>query len=67
MLDRMDIVHCDAIVVGAGIAGATVAAHLSADRAVALIEAEEQAGYHSTGRSAAIWYLNYGPPDVRVL
>ena len=32
-----------------------------------MIEAEEAAGYHSTGRSAAIWILNYGPPDVRVL
>lgn len=57
----------DALVIGAGIAGATVAAHLAADRKVALIEAEEAAGYHSTGRSAAIWILNYGPPDVRVL
>lgn len=67
------MVHCmteqtlDAIVIGAGIAGATVAAHLAEDRRVALIEAEEAAGYHSTGRSAAIWILNYGPPDVRVL
>ena len=63
----MDTHAFDVIVVGAGIAGATVAAHLSADRRVALIEAEEAAGYHSTGRSAAIWILNYGPPDVRVL
>ena len=63
----MDIQTYDAIVIGAGIAGATVAAHLAADRKVALIEAEEAAGYHSTGRSAAIWILNYGPPDVRVL
>lgn len=57
----------DIAVIGAGIAGATVAAHLSADYRVALVEAEEQAGYHTTGRSAAIWILNYGPPDVRVL
>jgi D-arginine dehydrogenase len=63
----MDTYAFDAIVIGAGIAGATVAAHLSADRRVALIEAEEAAGYHSTGRSAAIWIQNYGPPDVRVL
>ena len=63
----MDTHAFDAIVIGAGIAGATVAAHLSADRRVALIEAEEAAGYHSTGRSAAIWIQNYGPPDVRVL
>jgi len=57
----------DALVIGAGIAGATCAAHLSADRRVALIEAEEVAGYHSTGRSAALWLQNYGPPDVRAL
>ncbi len=63
----MDTHAFDAIVIGAGIAGATVAAHLSTDRRVALVEAEEAAGYHSTGRSAAIWILNYGPPDVRVL
>ena len=63
----MDTERFDAIVIGAGIAGATVAAHLAEDRRVALIEAEEAAGYHSTGRSAAIWILNYGPPDVRTL
>jgi len=58
----------DVLVIGAGIAGATAAAHLaSTGRRVALIEAEESAGYHSTGRSAAIWILNYGPPDVRIL
>jgi D-arginine dehydrogenase len=67
MLHRMKTETLDAIVIGAGIAGATVAAHLAEDRRVALVEAEEAAGYHSTGRSAAIWILNYGPPDVRVL
>ncbi len=59
--------ECDVVVIGAGIAGATVAAHVAADRRVALIEAEEQAGYHTTGRSAALWTGNYGPPDVRIL
>lgn len=63
----MDTENIDAIVIGAGIAGATVAAHLSPDRSVVLVEAEEAAGYHSTGRSAAIWIQNYGPPDVRTL
>jgi D-arginine dehydrogenase len=57
----------DAVVVGAGIAGASAAANLAADRRVALIEAEDSAGYHSTGRSAAIWILNYGPPDVQAM
>jgi D-arginine dehydrogenase len=57
----------DIVVIGAGIAGATAAAHLAADHKVALIEAEDAAGYHTTGRSAATWILNYGPPDIRVL
>ena len=63
----MDIVNSDAIVIGAGIAGATVAAALAPTHRIALIEAEEAAGYHATGRSAASWILNYGPPDVRAL
>ena len=57
----------DAVVVGAGIAGATVAAHLAGTHRVALVEAEDVAGYHTTGRSAALWTANYGPPDVRTL
>src|SRR5205823_805145 len=57
----------DVVVIGAGIAGSTSAAALAADRRVSLIEAEEAAGYHTTGRSAAVWILNYGPPDVRRL
>ncbi len=63
----MDAAGFDIVVIGAGIAGATTAAALAADRRVALIEAEEQAGYHTTGRSAARWERHYGPPDVRVL
>jgi D-arginine dehydrogenase len=57
----------DVVVIGAGMAGATAAAFLSTEKHVALIEAEEVAGYHTTGRSAAIWIQNYGPPDVREL
>jgi D-arginine dehydrogenase len=63
----MDTHSTDCIVIGAGIAGASAAAHIAADRRVALVEAEEAAGYHTTGRSAALWILNYGPPDVRAL
>jgi D-arginine dehydrogenase len=57
----------DVLVIGAGMAGATAAAHLAATHRVALLEAEESAGYHTTGRSAAIWIQNYGPSDVRRL
>jgi D-arginine dehydrogenase len=57
----------DIIVIGAGMAGSTAAAHLAPHKRVALVEAEDAPGYHSTGRSAAIWMQNYGPPDVRAL
>jgi len=63
----MDTPRFDAVVIGAGIAGATAAAAIAADRRVALVEAEEAPGYHTTGRSAALWTENYGPADVRHL
>jgi D-arginine dehydrogenase len=57
----------DVVIIGAGIAGASAGAFLAATHRVALLEMEDVAGYHSTGRSAALWILNYGPLDVRVL
>jgi D-arginine dehydrogenase len=57
----------DFIVIGAGIAGASVAAELSTDAAVLLLEGESQPGYHSTGRSAAMYVPAYGPPAIRAL
>jgi D-arginine dehydrogenase len=57
----------DIVVIGAGMAGASIAAFLSEHCRVALLEAEEAAGYHTTGRSAALWTANYGPRDVRLL
>jgi D-arginine dehydrogenase len=58
--------RCDIAIVGAGIAGASLAAELAAHgaRDVVLIEAEDRPGYHSTGRSAAFWEECYGGPDV---
>ena len=50
-----DPIECDVCVVGAGIAGASLAALLAQDRRVVVIEAEPQAGYHTTGRSVAIY------------
>src|SRR4051794_18970553 len=67
MLPRMDTEPFDILVIGAGIAGATAAAHLAPDHRVALLDMEEAAGYHTTGRSAALWIGSYGPPDARVL
>ncbi|MBY0337226.1 MAG: FAD-binding oxidoreductase [Acetobacteraceae bacterium] len=63
----METSQSDVIVIGAGMAGATTAAHLAPTHKVALLEAEESAGYHATGRSAAIWILNYGGADARIL
>jgi D-arginine dehydrogenase len=57
----------DVIVVGAGIAGASVAWRLAGTARVLLLERETQPGYHSTGRSAAMFMEGYGPPGVRAL
>lgn len=57
----------DVIAIGAGIAGASVAAHLSAHGKVVLLEMETQPGYHTTGRSAAVFAPSYGPEGVRAL
>lgn len=54
-------------VIGAGIAGCSVAAQLSEHASVNLLEMEEQPGYHSTGRSAAIFAHTYGNHIVRAL
>lgn len=57
----------DFAIVGAGIAGASLAAGLAAHGRVALIEAEDRPGYHATGRSAAFWTESYGGPMVQPL
>ncbi|MGK6321125.1 NAD(P)/FAD-dependent oxidoreductase [Sphingomonas sp. DT-204] len=57
----------DFAVAGAGIAGATLAAELAPHGSVVVLEAEEVAGYHATGRSAAFWSETYGGPAVQPL
>jgi D-arginine dehydrogenase len=58
----------DVRVVGGGIAGVSAAAELAArGRSVVLVEAEPQLAYHTTGRSAALYFENYGHADVRGL
>ncbi len=54
-------------VIGAGIAGAGVASFLGSDVKTLILEQEERPGYHSTGRSAAIFIQNYGSPEIRIL
>lgn len=62
MSDTLDIV-----IVGAGIAGASLAWRLVGSREVLLLEAEIQPGLHSTGRSAAMYMASYGSPQARAL
>ncbi len=59
--------RADFLVVGAGIAAASVGTWLARRGSVALLERESQPGYHSTGRSAALFMESYGPPQVRAL
>ena len=62
-----EIRHGDVIVIGAGIAGASVACELAATRRVLLLERESQPGYHTTGRSAALFTETYGNTVMRAL
>ncbi len=57
----------DVAIVGAGMAGASLAAEVAGHASVLLLEAEDQPGYHSTGRSAAFWAESYGGPFVQPL
>jgi D-arginine dehydrogenase len=57
----------DAVIVGAGIAGASCAHALAPHAKVLLLEREAQPGMHSTGRSAAMFMESYGPAQVRAL
>ena len=50
----------DVLIVGGGIAGASLGARLAGDMSVMLIEAEDMCGRHATGRSAAFWQASLG-------
>jgi D-arginine dehydrogenase len=60
-------VETDFLVIGAGIAGASAAHWLAPHARVILLERESQPGYHSTGRSAALFMESYGTAQVRAL
>jgi D-arginine dehydrogenase len=57
----------DFLVIGGGIAGASVAYFLAPYGRVTVLEREAQPGYHSTGRSAALFDESYGSPQVNAL
>ncbi|MGB6182460.1 MAG: FAD-dependent oxidoreductase [Rhodococcus sp. (in: high G+C Gram-positive bacteria)] len=57
----------DVLIIGGGIAGASTAYELSADRSVCLLETEAALASHSTGRSAAMFLETYGNQVIRAL
>jgi D-arginine dehydrogenase len=57
----------DAVIIGAGIAGTSVAYFMSSHARVIVLEREPQPGLHSTGRSAALFSESYGGPQIRAL
>jgi D-arginine dehydrogenase len=59
--------HSDFLVIGAGIAGVSVAAQLAEHASVSILEMEERPAYHTTGRSAATFEPNYGPRPILAL
>jgi D-arginine dehydrogenase len=61
------LIEHDIVVIGGGMAGASVAAHLAQHATVRLLEMEPQPGYHSTGRSAALFSQSYGNATIRAL
>lgn len=63
----MTMVEVDVAVIGAGIAGVSVAYELSANSSVLLLEQEPEPARHSTGRSAAMFLSSYGGPAVQPL
>jgi D-arginine dehydrogenase len=61
------MMHFDVAIIGAGIAGASLAAEIAPHRSVLILEMEDQPGYHTTGRSNAFWHATYGGPDIAPL
>lgn len=59
--------RADFLIIGGGMAGASAAYELAAHGSVIVLERESQPGYHSTGRSAALYTQTYGHPTVRAL
>ncbi|MGE0154275.1 MAG: NAD(P)/FAD-dependent oxidoreductase [Reyranellaceae bacterium] len=63
----MSVEEADFLVVGAGIAGASAGYWLAQSAKVIVLERESQPGYHSTGRSAALFSETYGNFAIRAI
>jgi len=61
------MITADIAIIGAGMAGASLAAAIGDAADVVVIEAESNPGYHATGRSAAFWSETYGGPAIQPL
>ncbi len=57
----------DVLVIGGGIAGASIGYELADDRSVGLLEMEPALAHHTTGRSIATFLESYGGPTIRLL
>src|SRR5712671_3490624 len=57
----------DILIIGGGIAGASLAYEIAPFASAIVLEREDQCGYHATGRSAASFTENYGTTVIRRL
>lgn len=57
----------DVVIVGGGIAGASLGSLLAEQGSVLILEMEDRPGYHATGRSVAFWEETYGGPAIQPL
>jgi D-arginine dehydrogenase len=57
----------DFAIIGAGIAGVSAAYHLAPRARVIVLEREQVAAYHTTGRSAALHSETYGSAEIRAI
>lgn len=62
-----DLKVYDFLIIGGGIAGLSLSYRLGGRVRTAVVEAEDQPGYHSSGRSAAMFMETYGTPTIRAL
>jgi D-arginine dehydrogenase len=58
---------CDVLVIGGGMAGASIGFELAGDQRVLVADMEHTLAYHTTGRSAAMFLETYGSPAIRAL